>query len=91
MVSGRTAADGSTAGRGRGFRPALPAAMLAVAALALLGDLLGCGKGASPGVADADGGRDASAETGPSACPASDAGTPAGVADDFGPNARGRC
>jgi hypothetical protein len=58
-----------------------------VTALALLGGL-GCGKGAAPGAAGADGGSDALADAGPSGCPVPDAGTPVGIADDFGPNAK---
>jgi len=56
------------------------------ALLAVLG--LACGKSASNG-AVADGGGDAVADdAGLAACPVPDGGAPAGVADDFGPNAK---
>jgi len=58
-----------------------------VTALVVLAAVAGCGKPASPAAAS-DAGSDLTGDAVLPACPASDAGTPGGIADDFGPNAK---
>ena len=84
----RTKGDRAPSPAPRSIFPVIGVPVAMASLLSIFVSICGCGKPASPG-ASGDGAVDAVAvDAGLTACPEPDGGSPAGVADDFGPNAK---